>query len=100
MYTEQKNPPYIMQLDCKLQQLARFGFYFTESNGRTCNKKAVHKAQQAMERGEVDIGKGPVRLSWGRFQFKVYWWLVDYILCTPCLGSYLKPYLPLVCFIF
>nr|CAD2139246.1 unnamed protein product [Meloidogyne enterolobii] len=105
MYTEQKNPPYIMQLDCetdgrsKLQQLARFGFYFTESDGRTCNKKAVHKAQQAMERGEVDIGKGPVRLSWGRFQFKVYWWLVDYILCTPCLGSYLKPYLPLVGYI-
>uniref|UniRef100_A0A915M6P8 Nucleotide-diphospho-sugar transferase domain-containing protein n=1 Tax=Meloidogyne javanica TaxID=6303 RepID=A0A915M6P8_MELJA len=91
MYTEQKNPPYIMQLDCETDG--------RKSDGRTCNKKAVHKAQQAMERGEVDIGKGPVRLSWGRFQFKVYWWLVDYILCTPGLGSFLKPYLPLVGYI-
>ncbi|KAF7638550.1 hypothetical protein Mgra_00001927, partial [Meloidogyne graminicola] len=105
MYTNQKNPPYIMQLDCetdgrsKLQQLARFGFYFTESDGRTCNKSAVHKAQKAMENGNVDIGKGPTRLSWGRFQFKVYWWLVDYILCVPGLGPLLKPYLPLVGYI-
>jgi hypothetical protein len=54
----------------KLQQLARFGFYFTQRDGRTCNPEAVHRAQEAMERGRVDVG-GPVRLSWGRFQFKV-----------------------------
>ncbi|KAE9548306.1 hypothetical protein FO519_008482 [Halicephalobus sp. NKZ332] len=38
MYTDQKSPPSIMQLDCetdgrsKLQELAKFGFYFTESD--------------------------------------------------------------------
>lgn len=39
MYTDQRDPPYLMQLDCetdggsKLQQLARFGFYFTKIDG-------------------------------------------------------------------
>lgn len=37
----------------KLQQLARFGFYFTKPDGRTCDPEAVQKAQLAMERGEV-----------------------------------------------
>ena len=104
MYTDQSEAPRIMQLDCetdggsKLQQLARFGFYFTQRDGRVCNPEAVHRAQEAMERGRVDVG-GPVRLSWGRFQFKVYWWLVDYILSIPWLGPLMKPYLPLVGYI-
>lgn len=38
MYTDQKNPPYILQLDCetdggsKLMQLAKFGFYFMNND--------------------------------------------------------------------
>uniref|UniRef100_A0A915DHR3 Nucleotide-diphospho-sugar transferase domain-containing protein n=1 Tax=Ditylenchus dipsaci TaxID=166011 RepID=A0A915DHR3_9BILA len=106
MYTEQKDPPHIMQLDCetdggsKLQQLARFGFYFTKPDGRTCDRDAVLKAQQAMETGRVEIGsKTWLKLSWGRFQFKLYWWLVDYILWMPLVGPLLKPYLALVGYI-
>uniref|UniRef100_A0A914HCQ5 Nucleotide-diphospho-sugar transferase domain-containing protein n=1 Tax=Globodera rostochiensis TaxID=31243 RepID=A0A914HCQ5_GLORO len=104
MYTDQRNAPHVIQLDCetdgktKLQQLARFGFYFTKRDGRTCDPEAVQRTQQIMDKGQVDVG-GPVRLSWGRFQFKVYWWLVDYILCTPLIGPYLKTYLPLAGYI-
>ena len=51
MYTEQKNPPYIMQLDCetdggsKLMQLGRFGFHFTDSNG-TCFPEKVRNLER------------------------------------------------------
>ncbi|TMS35323.1 hypothetical protein L596_002752 [Steinernema carpocapsae] len=103
MYTAQKNPPHIIQLDCetdggsKLMQLAKFGFYFTESDGRTCNPAAVNLARQRMENGTIEVTRA--RLSWGRFQFKMYWWLVDYILMIPYMGPFLKPYLPLVGYI-
>ncbi|KAI1719959.1 nucleotide-diphospho-sugar transferase domain-containing protein [Ditylenchus destructor] len=106
MYTEQHDPPHIMQLDCetdggsKLRQLARFGFYFTKPNGRTCDLDAVKRAQHTMENGRVEVGKRTwLQLSWGRFQFRVYWWLVDYILMTPWFGPFIKPYLPLVGYI-
>jgi hypothetical protein len=79
MYGEQKDPPYILQLDCetdggsKLQQLARFGFYFTHKDGRTCNPQAVQKARQRMDEGKVkvDDNKAWIQLSWGRFQFRL-----------------------------
>uniref|UniRef100_A0A0K0D559 CUB domain-containing protein n=1 Tax=Angiostrongylus cantonensis TaxID=6313 RepID=A0A0K0D559_ANGCA len=67
MYTSQKNPPYILQLDCetdggsKLMQLGKFGFHFVDSNG-TCDHE-------------------------------------KYILWTPYIGPFLKPYLPLVGYI-
>uniref|UniRef100_A0A914ZRZ6 Nucleotide-diphospho-sugar transferase domain-containing protein n=1 Tax=Parascaris univalens TaxID=6257 RepID=A0A914ZRZ6_PARUN len=103
MYTDQKNPPYIMQLDCetdggsKLMQLARFGFYFVNSSDRrTCNQTAVDVARSRMESGQVEAPRA--RLSWGRFQFKVYWWIVDYMLWTPVIGPLMKPYLPLIGF--
>lgn len=106
MYTAQKNPPFLMQLDCetdggtKLQQLARFGFYFTKSDGRTCDLEAVKKAQISMEKGKVEVGNRTwFNMSWGRFQFRVYWFLVDCLLRTPYIGLFMKPYLPLVGYI-
>ncbi|VDN05468.1 unnamed protein product [Thelazia callipaeda] len=104
MYTDQKNPPYIMQLDCetdggsKLMQLAKFGFYFMNSdNHKICNQTAVDLVRKRMEDGKIEVSR--TRLSWGRFQFKVYWWIVDYILSTPIIGQLMKPYLPLIGFI-
>uniref|UniRef100_A0A915Q6P2 Nucleotide-diphospho-sugar transferase domain-containing protein n=1 Tax=Setaria digitata TaxID=48799 RepID=A0A915Q6P2_9BILA len=104
MYTDQKNPPHILQLDCetdggsKLMQLAKFGFYFMNSdNHRVCNQTAVDLARKRMEDGTIEVSR--TRLSWGRFQFKVYWWIVDRMLSTPILGPLMKPYLPLVGFI-
>uniref|UniRef100_A0A0R3RKE2 Nucleotid_trans domain-containing protein n=1 Tax=Elaeophora elaphi TaxID=1147741 RepID=A0A0R3RKE2_9BILA len=104
MYTKQKNPPYILQLDCetdggsKLMQLAKFGFYFMNSdNHRVCNQTAVDLARKRMEDGKIEVSR--TRLSWGRFQFKVYWWIVDQMLKTPILGALMKPYLPLIGFI-
>lgn len=107
MYTDQKDPPYILQLDCetdggsKLQQLARFGFYFTKPDGRTCDPGAVHRARERMDAGrvQVDDEKSWFALSWGRFQFRLYWWLVDHMLMAPVIGPMLKPYLPLVGYI-
>ena len=54
-----------------------------------------------MEKGNVDVSYTSTRLfpSWGRLQFKAYWWIVDYMLWTPIIGPYLKPYLPLVGYI-
>ncbi|KAI6186168.1 Nucleotid-trans domain-containing protein [Aphelenchoides besseyi] len=105
MYTDQKDPPYILQLDCetdggsKLQQLARFGFYFTHEDGRTCNPEAVKLARKRMDEGKVEVTDPSLfRLSWGRFQFRLYWWLVDHILMTPIIGPLLKPYLPMLGF--
>lgn len=100
MYTEQKDPPHVIQLDCetdggsKLQELAKFGFYFTKPDGRTCDMDAVKRAQTRMAEGKIEVA--PTRQSWGRFQFRVYWWLVDYILSIPIMGPYLKPYLPML----
>uniref|UniRef100_A0A7E5A1N0 Nucleotid_trans domain-containing protein n=1 Tax=Panagrellus redivivus TaxID=6233 RepID=A0A7E5A1N0_PANRE len=106
MYTEQTHAPAIMQLDCetdggtKLQELAKFGFYFTEADGRTCKPSAVHQAAARMEAGQIEIGRHSwLKLSWGRFQFRMYWWIVDMILWMPILGPFLKPYLPLVGYI-
>ncbi|CAI4233403.1 unnamed protein product [Auanema sp. JU1783] len=106
MYTAQKDPPYILQLDCetdggsKLMQLGRFGFHFTNGNG-TCNFQKVQQARLRMEEGKVDVSYTNVRFfpSWGRLQFKAYWMIVDYILWTPIIGPFLKPYLPLVGYI-
>lgn len=95
-----------MQLDCetdgrtKLQQLARFGFYFTKPDGRTCDVEAVKKAQLNMEKGKVEVGSRTwINMSWGRFQFRIYWFLVDCLLRTPYFGIIIKPYLPLVGYI-
>uniref|UniRef100_A0A914X534 Nucleotide-diphospho-sugar transferase domain-containing protein n=1 Tax=Plectus sambesii TaxID=2011161 RepID=A0A914X534_9BILA len=102
MYTAQKNPPYIMQLDCetdagsKLDQLAKFGFRFTQDDGRTCNQAAVEQARERMNMGTVDVRRA--MLSWGRFQFIVYWYITDFLLWLPIVGQLIKPYLPLVGF--
>uniref|UniRef100_A0A0N5BDE1 Nucleotid_trans domain-containing protein n=1 Tax=Strongyloides papillosus TaxID=174720 RepID=A0A0N5BDE1_STREA len=103
MYTKQENPPYIIQLDCetdggtKLMQLAKYGFHFTKEDGRTCDYEAVEKIREKMGKGKIEVHRA--KLSWGRLQFKVYWWIVDYILMTPVIGPLLKPYLPLLGFI-
>ncbi|MCP9261377.1 Nucleotide-diphospho-sugar transferase domain containing protein [Dirofilaria immitis] len=104
MYTDQSNPPYLLQLDCetdggsKLMQLAKFGFYFMNSNNhRVCNQTAVNLIRKRMENGEIEVYK--TGLSWGRFQFKVYWYIVDILLNIPIIGAILKPYLPLIGFI-
>lgn len=101
MFTDQKNPPYIIQLDCetnggsKLMELAKYGFYFMNSdNHRICNRSAVDVARQRMNDGKIEARRTPG--SWGRFQFKVYWKIVDYILSTPVVGSFVKPYLPVL----
>lgn len=54
-----------------------------------------------MENGKVEVGgtKTWFQLSWGRFQFRVYWFLVDNILQTPFIGAYIKPYLALLGYI-
>ena len=53
-----------------------------------------------MDEGRVEVIEPSLfRLSWGRFQFRVYWWLVDHMLMTPILGPLLKPYLPLLGYI-
>jgi hypothetical protein len=90
-----------MQLDCetdggsKLSQLAKFGFYFlNDDEGRTCNESAVALARNRMETGTVEVRRA--RPSWGRYQFKAYWWIVDHMLMTPLLGPLIKPYLPLL----
>uniref|UniRef100_A0A914RS44 Uncharacterized protein n=1 Tax=Parascaris equorum TaxID=6256 RepID=A0A914RS44_PAREQ len=57
---------------------------------RTCNQTAVDVARSRMESGQVEAPRA--RLSWGRFQFKVYWWIVDYMLWTPVIGPLMKPY--------
>lgn len=102
MYTDQQNPPSVMQLDCetdgrsKLQELAKFEFYFTEPDGRTCNSTAVHTISRKMLDGKIEIGRHSwMVISWGKFQFRVYWYIVDCILWIPYLGSFLKPYMPL-----
>uniref|UniRef100_A0A914WST6 Nucleotide-diphospho-sugar transferase domain-containing protein n=2 Tax=Plectus sambesii TaxID=2011161 RepID=A0A914WST6_9BILA len=99
IYTEQKNPPYIMQLDCevrtgsKLSHLARYGFSFTLSDGKTCNQSGVEMARHRMNTGAVDASKS--QLSWGRIQFKAYYFIADWLFrCIP----YVKPYLPLMGF--
>ncbi|GMR36117.1 hypothetical protein PMAYCL1PPCAC_06312 [Pristionchus mayeri] len=102
MYTGQQDPPLIMQLDCetdggsKLMQLGRFGFHFTEKDG-TCNATKVHMAAERMEQGNIEVTRALP--SWGRLQFKAYWWIVDYMLWTPIIGPMLKPYLPMVGYI-
>ncbi|VDL84871.1 unnamed protein product [Nippostrongylus brasiliensis] len=102
MYTAQKNPPYILQLDCetdggsKLMQLGKFGFHFVDSNG-TCDHEKVQLARERMEAGQIEVRRNIP--SWGRLQFKAYWYIVEYILWTPYIGPLLKPYLPLVGYI-
>ncbi|MFH4976019.1 hypothetical protein AB6A40_002728 [Gnathostoma spinigerum] len=104
LYTDQSNPPYVMQLDCetdggsKLQQLAKFGFYFMRSdNHRLCNQTAVDVIRHRMETGRVEVTSA--KLSWGRMSFRGLWWIADHLLSTPIVGPFLKPYLPLVGFI-
>lgn len=107
LHTDQKNPPYIMQLDCetdggsKLMQLAKYGFYFMDNdNNRVCNQSAVDLVRQRMEEGDIRPSKpGLLGLSWGRLQFRAYWWIVDYMLSVPIIGNLIKPYLPLVGFL-
>ncbi|KAK5970035.1 hypothetical protein GCK32_017505 [Trichostrongylus colubriformis] len=80
----------------KLMQLGKFGFHFVDKNG-TCDHSKVQQARERMETGEVEVRRNFP--SWGRLQFKAYWYIVDYILWTPYIGPLLKPYLPLVGYI-
>lgn len=78
-------------------QLAKFGFYFVENdNHRLCNATAVEVMQKRMDEGKIEVSRA--KLSWGRFQFKAYWWIVDNMLSTPYIGPIMKPYLPLIGF--
>ena len=96
-----------MQLDCetdgssKLMQLAKYGFYFmNKDDHRICNQTAVDLVRKRMEDGDIRPSKpGLLGLSWGRLQFRAYWWIVDNMLSTPIIGNLIKPYLPLVGFI-
>uniref|UniRef100_A0AC35U5H5 Nucleotid_trans domain-containing protein n=1 Tax=Rhabditophanes sp. KR3021 TaxID=114890 RepID=A0AC35U5H5_9BILA len=103
MYTKQKDPPHIIQLDCetdggtKLMQLAKYGFHFTKEDGTTCDFDAVAKVTEQMANSKIEVHRA--RLSWGRLQFKVYWYIVDCMLMIPGIGPLLKPYLPLLGFI-
>lgn len=102
MFTSQDDPPYIIQLDCetdggsKLMQLGKYGFHFIDQDG-TCNPQKVELARQRMSNGTIEVRRSLP--SWGRLQFKAYWMIVDYILWTPIIGPFLKPYLPLVGYI-
>ncbi|CAJ0576476.1 unnamed protein product, partial [Mesorhabditis spiculigera] len=105
MYTDQQHPPHIIQLDCetdggsKLMQLGKFGFHFTNRDG-TCNEEKVLLARARMANGTVSAGYQRATFpSWGRLQFKAYWYIVDCIIWTPYIGPLLKPYLPLVGYI-
>lgn len=104
MFTEQKDPPYLMQLDCetdggsKLMQLGRYGFHFVNHDG-SCNEQKVALAKAKMENGTVEVKMTKTLPSWGRLQFKAYWYIVDYMLWTPIIGDYLKPYLAMIGFI-
>ncbi|VDD90935.1 unnamed protein product [Enterobius vermicularis] len=98
MFTDQRDPPYIIQLDCetngksKLMELAKYGFYFmNDDDNRLCNQTAVEIIRQRMTEGKIQTRETPN--SWGRFQFKIYWRIVDHMLSIPIIGASLKPYL-------
>ncbi|EFO85134.1 hypothetical protein CRE_21446 [Caenorhabditis remanei] len=63
---------------------------------RYCN---VSIAKAKMENGTVEVKMTKTLPSWGRLQFKAYWYIVDYMLWTPIIGEYLKPYLAMIGFI-
>lgn len=60
MYTTQKDPPYIIQLDCetdgrsKLAQLAKYGFHFIREDG-SCDAEAVKRTRDRMEAGKIEV---------------------------------------------
>uniref|UniRef100_A0A1I7UUH8 Nucleotid_trans domain-containing protein n=1 Tax=Caenorhabditis tropicalis TaxID=1561998 RepID=A0A1I7UUH8_9PELO len=104
MFSDQKNPPYLLQLDCetnggtKLMQLGRYGFHFVNSDG-SCNNEKISSAKSRMENGSVEVQMTKTLPSWGRLQFKLYWYITEYLLSIPVLGEYLRPYLALAGFI-
>ncbi|CAO4366163.1 unnamed protein product [Caenorhabditis nigoni] len=104
MFSDQSNPPYLLQLDCetnggtKLMQLGRYGFHFVNPDG-TCNNQKIASAKSRMENGTVEVQITKTLPSWGRLQFKLYWYITEYLLWIPVFGEYLRPYLALAGFI-
>ncbi|CAP37710.2 Protein CBG20756 [Caenorhabditis briggsae] len=104
MFSDQSNPPYLLQLDCetnggtKLMQLGRYGFHFVNPDG-TCNNQKITSAKSRMENGTVEVQMTKTLPSWGRLQFKLYWYITEYLLWIPVFGEYLRPYLALAGFI-
>ncbi|EGT48213.1 hypothetical protein CAEBREN_07852 [Caenorhabditis brenneri] len=104
MFSDQSNPPYLLQLDCetnggtKLMQLGRYGFHFVNPDG-TCNNEKIFSAKSRMENGTVEVQMTKTLPSWGRLQFKLYWYITEYLLWIPVFGEYLRPYLALAGFI-
>uniref|UniRef100_A0A914WM76 Nucleotide-diphospho-sugar transferase domain-containing protein n=1 Tax=Plectus sambesii TaxID=2011161 RepID=A0A914WM76_9BILA len=84
IYSDQSNPPYIIQLDCemnygtKLQTLASYGFNFTLADARTCNPIAVQTTRERMVNGTMDARL--TQQSWGRLQFKAYYIISDLLI--------------------
>ena len=75
--------------------LAKYGFYFMDDGDfRLCNQTAVDNTRHRMSEGKIEVTR--TKTSWGRFQFKVYWRIVDYMLSIPVVGAFIKPYLPLI----
>ena len=73
-------------------ELAKYGFYFmNDDDNRLCNQTAVEIIRQRMTEGKIQTRETPN--SWGRFQFKIYWRIVDHMLSIPIIGASLKPYL-------
>uniref|UniRef100_A0A914WQ83 Nucleotide-diphospho-sugar transferase domain-containing protein n=1 Tax=Plectus sambesii TaxID=2011161 RepID=A0A914WQ83_9BILA len=99
IYSEQKNPPYIIQLDCetnygtKLDTLASYGFNFTMADRITCNPAAVKETRRRAITGSLDARV--TKQSWGRFTFKVYYIITDW---SFWLFPFVKPYMGLMAF--
>lgn len=88
---------FILQKLTVVKNLLIFFYNLITFLGKTCDFSAVKKAQMRMKSRKVEVGgtKTWFQLSWGRFQFRVYWFLVDNILQIPFIGAYIKPYLAL-----
>lgn len=99
IYSDQKNPPYIIQLDCetnygtKLETLASYGFNFTLADGKTCNPAAVEETRRRTLTGTLDSRL--TQQSWGRMTFKVYYVITDWLFWT---FPFVKPYAGLMAF--
>uniref|UniRef100_A0AC34F8W2 Nucleotide-diphospho-sugar transferase domain-containing protein n=1 Tax=Panagrolaimus sp. ES5 TaxID=591445 RepID=A0AC34F8W2_9BILA len=78
-----KDVPLLIQFDGdtklggKLGKMKSLGFYFVNSDGKTCNSSAVEVSQSSVLSRHENIDIKDIPLSYSHIQFGVYQWFID-----------------------
>ena len=82
------------QLSGKVENMKKYGFYFLNEDGVTCNQTAVENARENLRKSKVALTGRSESIT--RLNNCFYWAIIEVLLIIPVIGDLVRPYLGLV----